>query len=139
MTIIGFNFTSIKAERSNPIKGKIGVQNSVKIEDIKESDLIVGSNKNKTMIFEFIYTSKYSPNIGEITLKGSLVMMADPKKVVEVVTAWKSGKKEEKNLPKDVMAPVINTVLNKCSIMALQMTREVNLPPQIQLPKVKVN
>ena len=137
MTIVGFNLTSIKAERTKPIEGKINVKNNVKIDEIKESQLMVGKQKQKTLIFEFSYLSKYSPNMGGVEIKGSLVYLTDVKTIDEIVKNWKGGK--GKSVPEDIMAPVLNTVLNKCSIMALQMSKEVNLPPQIQLPKVKVN
>jgi hypothetical protein len=137
MTIIGFNFTKINAERKKPVDGQIKVQNSVKIDDVKESTLSVGDKKQKTLVFEFSYISTYQPEIGLIELRGILVYMTDQKKVEEIAKNWKSGK--GKKLPEDVMAPVINTILNKCSITALQMSKEENLPPQIDLPKVKVS
>jgi hypothetical protein len=136
MAIIGFNFTKINAERKKAVDGQIKVQNSVKIDDVRESTLNVGDKKQKTLIFEFSYISTYQPEIGIIELKGALVFMTDQKKIEEIAKNWKSNK--GKKLPEDIMAPVINTVLNKCSITALQMSKEINLPPQIDLPKIKI-
>jgi hypothetical protein len=136
MTIIGFNFTKINAERKKPFDGQIKVQNSVKIDDVKESALTVGDKKQKTLVFEFSYISTYQPEIGSIELRGILIYMTEQKKVEEIAKNWKA---KGKKLPEDVMAPVINTILNKCSITALQMSKEVSLPPQIDLPKIKVS
>lgn len=136
MTIVGFNFTSINAKRKKQIQGKISIQNNVKIDEIRESELSVGTSKQKTLVFDFTYRSDYSPDIGEIVLCGSLIYMAEPEKVSEIMKLWK--KEKGKGIPEDIMAPVLNTVLNKCSITALELSKEINLPPQIQLPKVKV-
>jgi hypothetical protein len=35
------------------------------------------------------------------------------------------------------MVPVLNSILAKCNIQAIILTREVNLPPPIPLPKVQ--
>ena len=136
MTIVGFNFTSLRAERKAMLKGKINIENNVKIDNITDSELNVGDKKMKTLSVEFSYSSTYTPDIGEVAIKGILIYMTDAKKTEEVLKSWKG---KEKKVPEDIMAPIINTILNNCTIMALEMTKEVNLPPQIQLPKVEVS
>ena len=43
--------------------------------------------------------------------------------------------KKEKKLPVGMTSLVLNTVLTRANIKALMLSQEVNLPPQIQLPK----
>jgi hypothetical protein len=135
MTIVGFNFSEITAKRNKPVEGEIKIQNNVKIEDVTESEMVIGENKQQILKFLFSYECSYTPEIGSIVIKGDLIYLEDPKVIKEVITTWKS---KEKKIPEKVIAPVINTILNKSSIMALFLTKEVNLPPQLQLPKVKV-
>ncbi|MFP4403651.1 MAG: hypothetical protein ACOC3X_00460 [Nanoarchaeota archaeon] len=135
MTIVGFNFSNIEAKRNKAVQGEVKIQNNVKIEDISETEMTIGQNKQKVLKFTFNYESKYEPKIGNILIKGDLIYMNEPKIITEVLEKWNS---KEKKIPENVIGPVINTILNKSSIMALLLTKEVNLPPQLQLPKVKV-
>ena len=44
--------------------------------------------------------------------------------------------KKEKKLSMGLTTLVANTILSKANVKALMLSQEVNLPPQIQLPKV---
>jgi len=133
MTIVSFNFTKIEAEKKEVSKGKINISNNVTIEKVEEKDLSLGSQKQKVLNFTFQFTSKYSPDAGNIKLVGNVLYMEDSKKVKEVLDDWKKDKK----LPKDIMTKVLNVVLNKSNVQALILSDHVNLPPPIPLPKVQ--
>ena len=45
---------------------------------------------------------------------------------------------KDKKIPKEVMTPVLNNILAKSNVEALVLSRELNLPPPIPLPKVEV-
>ena len=86
------------------------------------------------MKFTFEFTSKYEPKLGTILLGGDVLFLTDSKKSKEILDGWKKDKK----VPKEIMAGILNTVLARCNIQALILSQEVNLPPPIPLPKVKV-
>ncbi len=133
MSIISFNFTKINAERKEGAKGKISIANNVGIKDVKSFELKLGKNKEKALKLEFLFEAKYDPNIGNISLGGEIVYMGTADKVKEIETEWKKNKK----LPHDVVEEVMGNILSKCNIEALIMSREINLPAPIPLPKVK--
>ena len=134
MTIVGFNFTSINAERKEAVKGKININNNVAIKDVEERDLNLGSNKQKSLKFKFEFTSKYDPNVGSIILIGDVLFIEEAKKIKEILDGWKKDKK----LPKEITGSILNTILGKCNVQALILSEQVNLPPPIPLPKVQV-
>ena len=134
MTIVSFNFTKIEAEKKEITRGKININNNVTIVNVEEKDLSLGNQKQKVLSFTFEFTSKYSPDIGNIKLVGNVLYMEDSKKVKEILDGWKKDKK----LPKDVMSRILNVVLNKSNVQALILSEHVNLPPPIPLPKVQV-
>jgi|TARA_B100002003_G_C14024305_1_gene493919 hypothetical protein len=134
MTIVGFNFTSMNAEKNDTIKGKVNINNNVAIKDVKEKDLALGSNKQKSLKFEFEFTSKYDPNMGHITLIGDILYIEEGKKIKEILDGWKKDKK----LPKEITGKVLNTVLGKCNVQALILSEQLNLPAPIPMPKVQV-
>ena len=134
MTIVGFNFTKISATKASPIKGKISVKNKVSISDVEKYEISLGKGKQAGARFIFKYVSMYEPKIGEIDLEGDCLYLGDAKEVKALLDEWKKNKKVSQH----VMGPVLNTILAKCNIQALVMSKDVNLPPSVQLPKVQI-
>ena len=134
MTIVGFNFKRIDVEKKSGASGKINISNNVAIKDVKDTDLSIGSEKQKAVKFEFEFVSKYDPNIGKILLGGDVLFLADTATIKKILDDWKKNK----SVQKEIMSDVLNTVLSKSNVQALILSQEVNLPSPIPLPKVKV-
>jgi len=133
MSIVGFNFTGINVKRNEQVSGKIGISNNVSIKDVQEAELAVDKTKQGSLRFIFEFESKYDPNLGEIKLEGNLLFIESAKKIKEISDEWNKNKR----ISTDIMTNILNTALNKCNILALILSQEVNLPPPIPLPKVK--
>jgi len=132
MTIIGFNFTKIVAEKKELIKGKININNNISIKTVEEKKLSLSNEKQKVLSFTFEFIAKYDPNVGSISFTGNVLSMDDSKKSKEILDGWKKDKK----LPKEVMPIILNTIMSKCNIQALILSEQINLPPPIPLPKL---
>lgn len=131
--IIGFNLNKIEVERSPSVKGKIGIRNNVQIKDVQKADLFLGKSKQESLKISFEYTSIYEPKAGKVLLLGDVVAVDEAEKVKEATDSWKKNKK----LPKEMMAPILNSILSKCTIQAILLTKEVGLPSPVPLPKVQ--
>ena len=131
MTVIGFSFTKMLIEKKNPVKGKVSINNNVGIKGLEETKLQINTTR-KALKLNFEFTSTYDPNIGKIFLEGEVIYLIDKNKAAEAVKNWKKNKKIEK----DMMTNVLNNVLAKCNIQALILSKDMNLPPPIPLPKV---
>jgi hypothetical protein len=134
MTIIATNFTKISVEKKGPVKGKVSIANNVSIKNVEVTDIAIGTSKQSALKFSFEFIARYEPKIGEIVLNGELMFIEKPEKISEIAAEWKKSKK----VPKEVMAPILNNVLTKCNIEALILSKEINLPPPVQLPRVSV-
>lgn len=134
MTVVGLNFNKIVVEREGMPKGKISVTNNIQVKAVEKTDMAVGKVKQNALRFEFEFTAKYEPKIASILLTGTTTYFDAPEKIDELEKAWKKDKK----LPKEIMTPVLNHILTKCNIEALLLSREVNLPPPMQLPTVQI-
>jgi hypothetical protein len=119
-------------ERKDFVKGKVNIANNISIKDVKETKLSLGKGKEAAVKMEFNFTSKYTPAIGEVNLIGELVNIEDEKKTKEILAEWKKSKQ----LPTDVMTPILNHILTKCNIQSLILTKEINLPPPIPMPRI---
>jgi hypothetical protein len=133
MTIVGFNFKKILAEKLEGPKGKININNNVSIVNVDEKKLTMANEKQKILAFTFEFTANYEPKIGEIKLVGDVLVMEDTKKAKDMHDSWKKDKK----VPKELLTPILNTVLNKCNIQALIVSEQVGLPAPIPLPKLQ--
>ncbi len=134
MAVVGFNFTKIHAEKKTQIKGKINISNRVNLKGVEKADLSLGKDKQQGVKIMFNYISNYEPKIGNIELEGDLLFLSDEKGAKSIIDEWKKNKK----LPQNVMGTVLNTVLTRCNVQALIISRDVNLPPSVPLPKVEI-
>ncbi|PIN74986.1 hypothetical protein COV22_00965, partial [Candidatus Woesearchaeota archaeon CG10_big_fil_rev_8_21_14_0_10_47_5] len=126
-------FTQISAEKKPNVHGKININNNVTIVDVQTADLFLGSIKQPGLRFLFEYKSTYSPGLGTIVLGGEVLYMGDANKNSEILASWKKDKK----VSGSVISEILNHVLGRCNIEALLISREVNLPPPIPLPRLK--
>jgi len=133
MTILGMSFTKIDIEKKASMKGKVSINNNVTIKYVSAMDVSMGKVKQNAIKFGFEFSSKYEPGFGHINLTGELIYMAgDEKKTKELVDGWKKDKK----MPPEIMTPVMNNILSKSNMEAIILSREINLPPPLPMPKV---
>jgi len=134
MPVVGLSFDKILVEKHSPVKGKVTVNNNVAIQDVEQSDVSIGVSKQSALKFRFEFTANYEPKIATMILNGTLTFFETSEKASDIVKTWK----KDKNVPKDVMGSVLNTILARSNVEAMVLSREVNLPPPIPLPKVNV-
>jgi len=119
---------SRKSDKPQP-GGEIKVNSTPKITDVKEISIQNLGKKSLSMDFEFL--TSYEPEIGKITIEGNLLFLADSNEAV--LKQWK----KDKSLPEDVSVQVLNHLFRKCLIKMATMADELQLPPPIQIPRVK--
>lgn len=132
MAVVGFNFTKMHIERKGDARGKISIKNNVAITDVSTTDMSLGKAKQKGLKISFEFKSFYEPELAEILFEGNILDMQDEKKVDELQKGWDKDKK----LPDNLMEPLVNSILNRCNVQSLLMSKELNLPPPIPMPKV---
>ena len=133
MSVIGFNITKIDAEKEKNPSGKVNVESNVSIKKVGTSDVSFGSPDEKVLDVSFEFKTSYSPEVGHITLGGNLLYLTKEKEAQEIADDWK----ETKKLDKTVVKPILNTILARGNIQALILSRDLNLPAPLRLPKVQ--
>ena len=134
MSIAGIQFTKIVLDKKSPAKGKVSVNNNVAVKEVSKTDLSFGAAKQNALRFDFEFKVLYEPNIAEMLFSGFLTYFEKPEVIEEVLKSWKKDKK----VPKEIMTPILNNVMAKCNIEALILSREVNLPPPMPMPRVEL-
>lgn len=134
MPVVGLALNKVLVEKHGTAKGKIQVNNNVVLKDVEKSEISVGSAKQGALKFHFEFTAKYEPKLADMLLVGFLTFVEKPEVATQILDQWK----KEKKVPKDVMSAVLNTIFSRCNVEALLLSREVNLPPPIPLPKIQL-
>jgi hypothetical protein len=130
MAFVGFDFHKIEVNKKEVEKGKISISNNISIKDVKKADIKV--SKDNAVKFYFEYLSDYKA-LGKILLGGSVVYLSTKEDVKKIVDEWKKDKKVKKEL----MAVLINRILQKCNVQTIILADTVNMPPPVPMPKVK--
>ena len=134
MPIVGFNFTKVYVEKKSQVEDtpNIQIKNNAVITEVVEEKLPTGKSKADGLRFNFKFSLLYEPNVGEIELIGFIYYLDDPEIIKNIYKSWKKDKK----ISKELTIHIVNTILFKGSIKALELSQEVNLPPHLPLPSV---
>ena len=73
--------------------------------------------------------------MAEIKLGGDILSIETPDTVKTVIEQWK----KEKKIGPSLMAAILNSALSKCYVQALMISKEMNLPSPMPLPRVNVS
>lgn len=132
MAILNFNFTKIFVEKKAKVNKQVSVKSGLNIKDVQASETINGENQ-KAFSIAFTFEVLYEPGVGTITLDGELLYLAKDDVAKEIEESWKA----KKSLPKSIALTVFNRILHNCNVEALILSKEINLPAPVQLPRVK--
>ena len=127
--LLGFNITKIQAEKNTDFKGKLEIQSNVNIINIEKHKIEIA--KQDSLKVDFSLDIDYK-ELGKISIHGTLFLTADNKLMKETLNNWKNKKHSELQLK------IINIILQRASIKALQIEEELGLPPPIQLPRAQM-
>ncbi len=133
MAIVGITFRKICAEKKNIVKGKVTIANDLSLEKVEEAKIPLADSKQTALNFKFNYSTKYEPEIGNIDIKGDVLWVDDSEKNKELLKQYK----KDKNVPLDIKMAIFNNILSKATVEALIMSRDVQLPSPIKLPKTR--
>ena len=128
----------ISAENNLIIKKqekKMEIGNMLSIKKIEEKEIISGPDKKEKTLFifyEFKIVYKIQENeLGNIALFGSLLWRSED--IEEFIETWKKDKK----LPEKYSFIIMNSILRKGILSAINISEQINLPPPINIPIIQ--
>lgn len=133
MAIVGLTFTKLSAEKKNVAKGKVTIANDVGITKVTEAKVPLTSSKQSALSVQFEYKTKYEPEIGTIDIAGEILWVDEVEKNKKIIEEFK----KDKTLPLTIKLTMFNSILTKSAVEALVLSRDVQLPSPIKLPKAK--
>ena len=137
MVVAAFSLTKINVERKKVVEGKVNVNSDTVLRDVVERSVNLGKTKQSGLDFVFTFTAQYLNEakavLASIVLEGEVLYLEEPNKIKMLLDGWKKNKTVEKEVLKQVM----NTVLSKCTVEGILLSKEISLPPPINLPIVQ--
>ena len=129
MTVVNFRITKIDGERKDKKATSVTANAS---STITEMQLKNDENAGDYLLVSFRYTVNYDPDIGHILLEGTLwYFNKDLKKVAK-------KEKDRVTVGKDVMEEVSTAIIREALLESVDVSRKLQLPPPMHLPKVEI-
>lgn len=134
MPIVTTAFRKLAIERTGEGSSRnVKIKSNINIKEILKADLVLGDMKRSALKFQFEFVTDYEPKYASIRMEGDVIYFTAQERIDEILKNWK----KDKTAPKDISAEVINHLLTRCNIQALILSRELNLPSPVQLPRVQ--
>jgi len=135
MAIIGHSITSLEANRKGLMVKKIDINSTPKITGVKEKSIDVqglSEGKQSVLGISFEFQTDYKPQIGAIKIAGEVVYTGSDNK--KILKDWDKNK----TLPQEIDVEVKNFLLRKCLLLGVTISQEMQLPPPLVIPYMKV-
>jgi hypothetical protein len=133
MKIIGLNYKKISIEKIKDIEAGVKINTHIGITDIQKRDLELFKSQDLAH-FEYEFKINYEPGFASILFEGSLlVLIEDPQQAKNLFKEWKN-----KKIPEEIRKEILNLVLAKCNLKALQLEEDFNLPSHLPFPQIKL-
>lgn len=126
--LAGVNFYKVTAEKNPEYKDKIEIKPSINIANIEEHK----ASKADICKVDFNFGVNYG-GLGKIELSGAIFLAMDGKSLKETLKGWK-----DKKVDNEMNVLILNVIMQKASLKALQLEEEIGLPPHVSLPRLQL-
>jgi len=130
MKVIGFGLEKISSEKKNSIKDKLEISANTEIKEITE-EKVEALKEVSLLKLTFEFKLEYKPDIANIEIGGYVLISTEKKEAKEILKKWKS-----KELDDEMRLNVLNFIISKTSLKALQIEEDLELPFHMPFPRV---
>ena len=136
MQVVGFNLIKISATREMKYE-RSSINTNIEFTSVEKEELpILKDSEGIKISFKFTIAygdpEKKEKKSAELHFEGIILLGTTKEEAKEFLKDWK-----KKSVPQNTVIPLYNTILKRCSIKALQLEEDLNLPTHIPFPQVK--
>ena len=130
MQVIGFNLSKVSVQREEKPDEKISIKQNINIDDIDKDKVSI--TKDEVLKIAFTFSVDYNEaKFAKVELQGRIILLPEKDEFKKIMKSWK-----DKQVPPEIRIPLLNFIMSKCNVKALQLEDELNLPLHIPLPKL---
>lgn len=122
------DFFKVSGEKNPDFSGKPTMKPQLGIEGIEK----LKEGKAEAASVKFKFGIDYG-ELGNVELHGRMILVMDSKMLKDTLKGW-----EEKKLDQEMNLIILNAVMQKASLKALQIEEELGLPPHVAIPRLKI-
>jgi len=129
--IVGFNISSLNAEKSEKARGNLQINYRPEIKNVEEAR--VNAFEDKVAKIEFDFTVDYQSNdssVAQIAMSGNVLWKGDLETILE---EWD----ENNQLPENMNTKLMNELYRRLLSEAVGVANTLSLLPPIPTPKVQ--
>lgn len=137
MKLIGFNLNKITANINPGYKRGHSINTNVEFLNLEKETLDL-LKEGEVIRIDFNYAvthtlkeKKEEEKQGEILIKGILAISTEKEEKKAFLKSWK-----KKEIPEEYRIPLINLILEKCSVKAASLSEDVGLPLHLPIPRI---
>jgi len=134
MRVLGFNYEKVSIEKMKELQENFKINTNMDVSDIKEIKSGIINTKDTILQVKFVYNVKYEPDFAVVDLKGNMLLSIEESLAKEVLKDWK-----KKNMPSGFRVTLFNMIMRKASIKAVELEDDLNLPPHLPLPVLRMD
>ena len=132
MRVMGFNLEKVNIERFKDNPENLKYNTKIDISNIESLNSNFIKIKDEMIKISFKYNVTYEPEYAKLEIAGNLLLAVEPKLSRDVLREWK-----DKKISEDFRLTILNIIIRKSSIKALQLEDELGLPPHLPFPILK--
>ncbi len=129
--ILGFNYSKLSAQKYPDFKGKLEINPNINIASIEKHELSL--IKQDAVKVKFSFNIKYK-DLADVLLEGEMVLRIDSKTQKEILKGWK-----DKALELELQTMILNIIMQKASVRAIELEEEMGLPIHIRIPRLEIS
>ena len=139
MNLLGFNFTKISAEKDLKFDYS-DIKTNIEFTNIEKDEIPFLKDAEAIKVF-FKFTVEYNKKIekeekkevqGKLVFEGIVLLSSEKDESKEIIKSWKN-----KELPQKIKTPLFNLILKKCSIKAVSLEEDLDLPTHFPFPRAQ--
>jgi len=133
MPVLGINITKIEIEKKGGMIGRVEVNLSPQIEEVRLGELRMPTGKVNGLEVLFEYRINYRPEIANAVVKGMVFYLPPQKEQIdEVLDLWE----KEKKVRPEMFAEIVNFITNEITPLLMVAAKDMKIPYHIPLPRV---
>lgn len=130
MKLLTLKYVKIDAQRDIEYSGKIEVKQNIKIKSIEKYKSINSREESVKVIYNF--EVNYG-DLGHVIIEGLMFLSMDTKTQKNLIKNYENKKMDEiENIT------LMNIIIQKTSIKAIELEEEMSLPIHIKLPSIQL-
>lgn len=129
--LLSFGFTKLNIEKNVGKKLAEEIKSNIRIIEIDKSKIDIVKQDALRVNFEF--EINYG-DFGNVLICGFFIIAFNSKLIKEILKSW-----ADKKIPNEIRTMLLNVILQRSSLKALELEEEIGLPLHMQMPRLKIN